>query len=165
MYDFTQTSSPFLTVFVWFPSGDCTWSGGGRSVWCWSHGGAGEVPPVSSWMKGLDVWPPAGPLREPIGGHAGVLKPAALHRRRTLVSPWRQAEFTAVDSAANCHRHDSLYPAWRSSGKRIKGEFCFISTGAETMNLFSQAKQRKNLNNSAITAAFSRCCVIVNWTS
>lgn len=45
-------------------------------MWCRPHGGAGEVPPVSKWIKRLDVWmsPPSFPasdLKAPQGADRG----------------------------------------------------------------------------------------------
>lgn len=142
-FTFTFTISPLSHVSPCdFPSGDCARSSGGCSVWCWPHGGAGEVPPVSScvpppaphhqqWMKGwifgwASRWPP---------GASGSRSGAALESWSQLLSTgdgpscpsvlrWRQTAWRAVDYASNCHC--SRYPAWRSYGVRIfsRGYFC-----------------------------------------
>lgn len=124
-YDFTQTSTLFSSKSCLslcdLPSGDCSRSSGGCSMWCRPHGGAGEVPPVSKWIKRLDVWmspPPLSPpltskhLREPIGGHAGVLKPAGLHRWWTLMSLRPAVTSDRVQSSWSCSKLTQLTLSW-----------------------------------------------------
>uniref|UniRef100_G3QCE9 RCC1 like n=1 Tax=Gasterosteus aculeatus aculeatus TaxID=481459 RepID=G3QCE9_GASAC len=49
LFGHRQEGRPVLPV-----EGDGAWSGGGRSVWCRPHGGAGEVPPVSCSVPAVD---------------------------------------------------------------------------------------------------------------
>lgn len=92
-FSFPFVNSVWLLFLYDCLSGDCARSSGGRSMWGWPHGGTREVPLVSScfsqqWMKGWKFgWAPSTP-RWPLVTSTSwsVLKPAALHRRQTLLS-------------------------------------------------------------------------------
>ena len=103
-------------------SGDRSGPSGGRSVWRWPHGGAGEVPPVSScpsqaaderfdvfgWSATTAPLPiPPGPLRGADRGPCGPIEASCSLWATAPVSlrclRWRQAASGAVDSAAKCH--------------------------------------------------------------
>ena len=152
-----------------FPSGDCTWSGGGRSVWCWSHGGAGEVPPVSSWMKGLDVWPPRGAPqgadRGPRWSLEASCSPQATNPRVPVTSSRVHGGRFCTKLSPTRLSLPCMKVIWETLQRRDL--FYFWRWNDESIQPSKTEKECEQFCHNSMWGfnAFSLCCVIVNWTS